>query len=143
MSATGFFVWQKQNDYVTAGPDARETPTPYHRQNHRVHIFHIYGATTPDKATIKFGRKWRVAPLGGHCRHHVKMAVQEQRGRRRVRTGDPQIHPGAVLARGREHLRGPTSLAQALSAVIGCNDLAHCFGAFTPIAGVDLDQISQ
>jgi hypothetical protein len=80
LAPTGLLVGGEHQRDRPVGDDAGPLPRAHRRQQHRVEVLHVDGATTEQVAVDDLGGERVDLPVGGSRRHDVEMAVDEEPG---------------------------------------------------------------
>ncbi len=98
-AAAGFLVGQERDDDVARRPPALGQALPQHRQEHRIHVFHVDRAAAPDAVLGDLAGERVHPPVSRVGRNHVQMTVDEQGGPGRVCALDPGHDARSLLVR--------------------------------------------
>jgi hypothetical protein len=140
--AAGLLVGEKSEDHIPRGYGVVALELARDGESHRDHALHVDRAAAPHVAVADLPGEGMHRPVGGVGRHHVEVAVHQQRAARRIGAGQPDDHiaapPGARFDIGdlvahlgelaRDILRGRLFCAN--------------FFRITEIACVDRDQLA-
>ena len=140
--STRLFVWQEHDDDVAIRLYAVARPRAHRGQRHAAHVLHVHGATTPEhlhpEVLADLGAERRHRPVPCLRRHHVEVAVDQQRAPRTVASRDAD--DDTVTSRpAREPLGVEPHLAQTRLDPLGGLGFARP-APVAEVGGVDLDE---
>ena len=76
--AARLLICKEGKDNIARRYVAGSRPIPHGRNDHRIHIFHIDCASTPDKAIDDVTAKGIYTPVLGICRNYIQMPMDDQ-----------------------------------------------------------------
>ena len=140
--AAGLLVRGEDEPDRTPGRAARAHPLADHRQQDRVEVLHVHRAAAPDVAVDDLAGERVDLPVGRDRRHHVGVAVDQQRRQRGVAAlGCPVGDQSGAARLGLEQLAGDADLVELRGDVLGRLPLA--LGARrAEVGGVEADQVA-
>src|SRR5262249_1588029 len=141
VAATGLLVSEEREDQVARGNAALPPPLADDREDHRVEVFHVDRAATPEVAILDLAGERVHRPLAGVGRNDVEVAVYQQ--------GSPAA-VGAFVARhdadpprgALPDLRGQADLGQLGRPILRGGALTGGGGGVTGVGGVDPQQVA-
>ncbi len=137
--AARFLVREEREDHVARRPSPFAHPLPHDGEDHRVHVLHVHRAAAPDAAVVQVAGEGVASPVRRVGRHHVEVAVHEQRRPCRILARDPRHHAGAPGMR-LEHRGLDARLGQQSRHVLGGRPLTRA-GVVPRIRRVDADEV--